>query len=69
MFYHLADSTDDAEHRVMARTEHSFALLNNAPYNPGHTLVIPNGHTGSYLELDANVVRGIHLLSRRPSRR
>ena len=46
------DRSRDREHRVVARTEHAFALLNNYPYSPGHVMVIPHDHTGDYRALD-----------------
>ncbi len=48
----LPDREDAREALVVAESEHAFALLNNAPYNPGHLMVIPRTHTGSYTELD-----------------
>ena len=47
----LADREDDRENHLVARTEHSIVLLNNYPYNPGHVMVIPRRHTGSYESL------------------
>jgi ATP adenylyltransferase len=46
----------DRESRIVARSEHAFCLLNNAPYNPGHAMVIPYRHTGVYGDLDGNVL-------------
>ena len=40
--------TRDRESRIVARSQHSFVLLNNYPYNPGHVMVIPDHHTGSW---------------------
>ena len=42
----------DRDSRIVARSEHAFCLLNNAPYNPGHAMVIPYWHTGDYAALD-----------------
>ncbi|WP_436907627.1 HIT family protein [Halosimplex marinum] len=50
------DPAEDRERRVVARTDHSFVLLNNYPYNPGHVMVIPHAHTGDYRELDDEVL-------------
>ena len=47
-FCHLPESGDDVEANVVARSAHTFVLLNNYPYNPGHVMVIPKRHTGSY---------------------
>jgi len=41
----------DRESRIVARTDHSFVLLNNAPYAPGHVMVIPERHTGEWADL------------------
>jgi ATP adenylyltransferase len=44
----LPERGDDVEARVVARSEHTFVLFNNYPYNPGHVMVIPYRHTGEY---------------------
>jgi len=44
----LPDQDDDRSNLVVARSDHSFVLLNNYPYNPGHTMVIPRRHVGAY---------------------
>jgi ATP adenylyltransferase len=44
----LPEAGDDVEANVVARSARSFVLLNNYPYNPGHVMVIPKRHTGSY---------------------
>jgi len=46
----LSERDADRESRIVARSEHSFALLNNYPYNPGH-LMIPYRHVGDYTDL------------------
>ncbi len=38
------------EHRLVY-TEHAFAVLDNFPISPGHTLVISNRHVGSISDL------------------
>jgi ATP adenylyltransferase len=48
----LPDRDDDRESRIVARSDHSFVLLNNYPYNPGHVMVIPRRHTGEFEALD-----------------
>ena len=48
VFCALPERTEDRENLLVARSEHSFVLLNNYPYNPGHTMVIPRAHTGVY---------------------
>lgn len=47
----LPDRDDDTESRIVARSEHSFVLLNNYPYSPGHVMVIPRRHTGDFGDL------------------
>lgn len=47
----LPERDDDRGSRIVARSEHSFVLLNNYPYNPGHSMVIPNRHTGDFADL------------------
>jgi ATP adenylyltransferase len=44
----LPGRDDDRESRIVARSEHSYVLLNNYPYNPGHAMVIPNRHVSAY---------------------
>jgi ATP adenylyltransferase len=43
---------DEANH-LLARGELTFVLLNAFPYNPGHLMVAPYRHVGSYGELAA----------------
>lgn len=51
VFCELPEGSDDRENRIVARSDHAFVLLNNAPYNPGHAMVIPRVHTGDYADL------------------
>ncbi len=48
----LPEREDASDSLVVAKSEHAFVLLNNYPYNPGHVMVIPHQHTGSYTELE-----------------
>lgn len=48
VFCELWRETADREHLVLARSDRSFVLLNNYPYNPGHLMVVPSTHTGDY---------------------
>ncbi|MFC6863666.1 HIT family protein [Halomicroarcula sp. GCM10025817] len=52
VFCSFRDDDADREHNVVARSDHAYVLLNNYPYNPGHAMVIPHTHTGSYGDLD-----------------
>jgi ATP adenylyltransferase len=49
----LPDRGDDEATRVVARGDHAFVLLNHAPYNPGHVMVIPDRHVDGYGALSA----------------
>ena len=42
---------EDRESRIVARSEHSFVILNNYPYNPGHVMIVPYRHTGEWGDL------------------
>ncbi|PSQ16133.1 HIT family hydrolase [Halobacteriales archaeon QS_8_69_26] len=56
VFCELPDLGPDREHRIVARSEGAYVLLNNYPYNPGHAMVIPYHHTGDYRELPDDVL-------------
>ncbi|WP_058366504.1 HIT family protein [Haloparvum sedimenti] len=47
----LPDRDADRDSRIVARGDHNFLLLNNAPYNPGHAMVIPYDHLGAWGDL------------------
>ncbi|WP_121742003.1 HIT family protein [Natronorubrum halophilum] len=51
VFCELPEQESDRENLLVARSDHAFVLLNNYPYNPGHTMVIPYAHTGDYGDL------------------
>jgi ATP adenylyltransferase len=44
----------DADNHLLARGELTFVLLNAFPYNPGHLMVAPYRHIGSYGALTAD---------------
>ena len=48
----LPERDADRESRILARSAHNFVILNNAPYNPGHAMVIPHEHTARWDALD-----------------
>lgn len=56
VFCGLSETADEQSHRIVARNDHAFAVLNNAPYNPGHLLVVPNAHGGDYADLSTGTV-------------
>ena len=43
---------DDEEALILARSEHSFAVLNRYPYNSGHLMVAPFRHVGELEEVE-----------------
>jgi len=49
---------EDRESRIVARGDHAFVLLNNAPYNPGHVMVIPDRHVAGYDDLSEAELAG-----------
>lgn len=50
---------DSSETYVLARTEHSFALLNVYPYTPGHVLILPRRARPSMLDLPDDQYRDL----------
>lgn len=56
VFCSLPEHGSDRENWIVARSEHTYVLLNNSPYNPGHAMVIPYDHTGDYGDLDDRVL-------------
>ncbi len=52
----LPTRTDARDARIVAESDHTYVLLNNFPYNPGHVMVIPHEHTGEYTALSPTVV-------------
>ena len=52
VFCELPEQDTDRENLIVARSDHAFVMLNNYPYNPGHTMVIPHAHTGEYAALE-----------------
>jgi len=56
VFCDLPERGADREHRIVARSDHAFVLLNNYPYNPGHCMVIPFPHGGDYAALTDDVL-------------
>lgn len=48
VFCELPERTDERDALVVAKAEHTYVLMNNAPYNPGHAMVIPYRHVCDY---------------------
>ncbi|WP_142858243.1 HIT family protein [Salinigranum halophilum] len=64
-FCALPERGADVETNVVARSDRAFVLLNNYPYNPGHVMVIPYRHTGTYGDLsDAELLDHARLKAR-----
>ena len=55
----------DRRNLIVARTAHSFAILNRYPYNNGHLMVIPRRHTAELEALADAELTDLHLLLRR----
>jgi ATP adenylyltransferase len=51
IFCQIFSQRKDRANYVIARTKHSFAVLNIYPYNNGHTLIVPNRHVSSLEKL------------------
>ncbi|MFC7198559.1 MULTISPECIES: HIT family protein [Halobacteriaceae] len=58
VFCEFPERDDDREHLIVAENDHAFVMLNNYPYNPGHVMVIPRVHTGTYEDLSDEVLLG-----------
>jgi len=56
VFCELPEQETDRENLIVARSDHAFVMLNNYPYNPGHTMVIPHTHTGEYVALEDEIL-------------
>ncbi|MFB6183928.1 MAG: HIT domain-containing protein [Haloarculaceae archaeon] len=65
VFCELLAGDDDRANNVVARSDHTFVLLNNYPYNPGHAMVIPHRHTGRFQDLDDETLLDHAKLKRR----
>jgi ATP adenylyltransferase len=65
VFCALPEADHDRENRIVARNERAYVLLNNAPYSPGHVMVIPYDHTGDYRDLSEGVLLGHAQLKQR----
>lgn len=68
VFCELPTRDADEDHRIVARSEHAYVMLNNSPYNPGHAMVVPHEHTGDYAALEADVLADHARLTQRTLR-
>jgi ATP adenylyltransferase len=50
-FRALWSSSDDRQNLIVHRGSHTFIILNNAPYNAGHLMVLPNREVGQLADL------------------
>lgn len=51
--------------KYLDHNEHGFVLRDLLPVNPGHTLIIPKRHTGSFFALSSEEVDGLWQLMHR----
>ena len=52
IFCKFRETEADRKHRILARSDHSYVLLNKAPYTPGHLLVLPDSHNPNLRKLE-----------------
>jgi len=52
VFCELPGWDDARDARVVAASDRAYVVLNNYPYNPGHTMVVPRAHGGDFTALD-----------------
>ncbi len=53
IFCNALQMADSVENLVVARAQHSFAMLNRYPYNNGHLMIVPYAHQPTLEMLDA----------------
>ncbi len=63
-----AGAEADQRNLIVARTAHSFVILNRFPYNSGHVMVIPRRHTGELTSLPEEEFLDLHRLLQRTVR-
>jgi ATP adenylyltransferase len=64
VFCELPEADTAQETHIMVRSDHSYVLLNKAPYTPGHVLVIPHSHAGSLIELKTESIHDVFFLTK-----
>lgn len=52
VFCQALSAGDDAAHYIVQRGRRAFVVLNTFPYTNGHTLIVPNEHSGDLARLD-----------------
>lgn len=56
VFCDLPSCDDDRRNNIVVRSEHTYVLLNNMPYNPGHVMILPYEHTGRFYTLAEDIL-------------
>ena len=59
----LAQPESDVSTNVIARSTHTFAMLNRYPYTYGHTMIIPYEHVASTEELSSEALADLMLMA------
>ena len=59
---------NDASEHVIARSAHTFAVLNRYPYANGHMMIVPYAHVPSLEELPPAALSDLMLMSQRTLR-
>ncbi len=65
IFTAIGQSNEDEANYVIARTQHSYAVLNTHPYNGGHVLIVPYQQAPDFDDLtDEENLDALQLLQR-----
>ncbi len=62
IFCELPKENKDEKNLILHRGKHAFVIMNNYPYNPGHVMVAPYRHVGSWENLNDEEVLDINNL-------
>ena len=62
LFCRLHAETDDRKNLILARSEHSYVVLNRFPYSSCHLLVLPAAHFADFNQLEGEVYFDLMLL-------
>ena len=65
VFCDLPAENNDRDNLIVARSDHSFIILNAYPYTSGHLVVVPFRHVPSLEELDEHTLLDLSLLTNR----